>query len=187
MGAARGFREYDEQKPQKRGDHGQVQFRCPKCRTKYTTDEIFLGKQGRCKNCGQTFRLVDAKSDPPKPAYPTAAVPQGDGAAALKDWSAGQVILDDYVIERELGAGGMGKVYLLWSRSTREPFAVKRALHRNENNRRNFLAELRTWIDLPEHPHLVACRFFQRWETRSSFSPSSWRAARWRIGFGTGG
>jgi hypothetical protein len=38
---------------------------------------------------------------------------------------------------------------------------VKRAFLRNEDSRRNFLAELRTWIDLPEHPHLVACRFFR--------------------------
>jgi serine/threonine protein kinase len=84
-----------------------------------------------------------------------------DGSAPLKDWSAGQVILDDYVVERELGQGGMGKVYLLRSRSTGRPFAVKRAFLRNENSRRDFLAELRTWIDLPEHPHLVACRFFR--------------------------
>ena len=80
----------------------------------------------------------------------------GDGAAALKDWSAGQAILDDFVVERELGAGGMGKVYLLRSRSTSQPFAVKRALLRDEASRRNFLAELETWINLPEHPHLIA-------------------------------
>ena len=61
----------------------------------------------------------------------------------------------------QLGAGGTGKVYLPRSRSTGQPFAVKRAFLRNEDSRRNFLAELRTWIDLPEHPHLVACRFFR--------------------------
>ena len=91
----------------------------------------------------------------------TCAPGDDDASATLTDWSAGQVILDDYVVERELGAGGMGKVYLLRSRSTGQPFAVKRALLRNEESRRNFLAELRTWIDLPEHPHLVACRFFR--------------------------
>ena len=128
-----------------------------------------------------------AESDPPKPAEdvsatPAASVPDAlptpgedgdsctrppdddgydDVAAAPTDWSVGQGILDDYVVERELGAGGMGKVYLLRSRSTGQPFAVKRAFLRNEDSRRNFLAELRTWIDLPEHPHLVACRFFR--------------------------
>ncbi len=119
-----------------------------------------------------------AEPDAPKSADPAAGVPEAqrtpseDGlsltrapddydSTALTDWSAGQVILDDYVVERELGAGGMGKVYLLRSRSTGQPFAVKRAFLRNEDSRRNFLAELRTWIDLPEHPHLVACRFFR--------------------------
>ena len=119
-----------------------------------------------------------AESDPLKSAGPDASVPEvqpassedgvsatvapdDDDSAALTDWSAGQVILDDFVVERELGEGGMGKVYLLRSRSTGQPFAVKRAFLRNEDSRRNFLAELRTWIDLPEHPHLVACRFFR--------------------------
>ena len=36
---------------------------------------------------------------------------------------------------------------------------VPRAL--NTADRRNFLAELQTWIDLPEHANLVPCRFFR--------------------------
>ncbi len=37
----------------------------------------------------------------------------------------GQEILGDFMVERVLGAGGMGKVYLVKSRSTGMLFAVK--------------------------------------------------------------
>lgn len=78
-----------------------------------------------------------------------------------KDWRVGQTLLDDFVVERELGEGGMGKVYLMKARTTNRRFAVKRAKGLSEHERRNFLAELQTWIDLPEHANLVPCRFFR--------------------------
>jgi serine/threonine protein kinase/tetratricopeptide (TPR) repeat protein len=78
-----------------------------------------------------------------------------------RDWALGQAVLDEFVVERELGEGGMGKVYLLKSRTTGMCFAVKRAKGLSEGDRRNFLAELQTWIDLPEHANLVPCRFFR--------------------------
>ncbi|MEI8122628.1 MAG: serine/threonine-protein kinase, partial [bacterium] len=77
------------------------------------------------------------------------------------EWSIGQTRLDDFVVERMLGEGGMGKVYLLKSKTTGMQFAVKRAKGLSDADRRNFLAELQTWIDLPEHPNLVPCRFFR--------------------------
>ena len=80
---------------------------------------------------------------------------------ASGDWHLGQTLLDDFVVERVLGEGGMGKVYLLKSRTTGTPFAVKRAKGLSDRHRRNFLAELQTWIDLPEHANLVPCRFFR--------------------------
>ncbi len=79
-------------------------------------------------------------------------------------WSRGQVILEDFVVERELGHGGMGTVYLLRSQSSGERFAVKTirpAMLGNAASQRLFLDELQTWIDLPEHPHLTSCRFFR--------------------------
>ena len=77
------------------------------------------------------------------------------------EWAPGQSLLGDFVVERVLGEGGMGKVYLLKSRTTGMLFAVKRAKGLSEGERRNFLAELQTWIDLPEHANLVPCRFFR--------------------------
>ncbi|MFA7175003.1 MAG: serine/threonine-protein kinase, partial [Kiritimatiellia bacterium] len=79
----------------------------------------------------------------------------------MTEWNAGQTILDDYVVDRVLGEGGMGIVYLVHSQANGRQFAVKRATGLKESDRRNFLAELQTWIDLPEHPNIVPCRFFR--------------------------
>jgi len=65
-------------------------------------------------------------------------------------WKKGQVILGEYVVEGELGEGGMGTVYLLVrSQSTGQRFAVKKTRFRDEASQRNFLSELQTWLDLP--------------------------------------
>src|SRR6266568_5013793 len=101
----------------------------------------------------------------PKPKPRGERLPAGDQqkavVAKLEDWCLGQRLLDDFVVERVLGEGGMGKVYLVKSQTTGMRFAVKRAKGLSEGQRRNFLAELQTWIDLPEHPNLVPCRFFR--------------------------
>ena len=79
----------------------------------------------------------------------------------MAEWESGQVILGEYAIEKELGRGGMGRVWLVKSNSTGRRFAVKQALIRDEKHRKAFLTELQTWIDLPEHPNIVPCRFFR--------------------------
>ncbi len=76
-------------------------------------------------------------------------------------WRSGDVIHDDFRVERELGRGGMGMVYLVSSLSTGDRFAVKRALFQGEKARLHFLSELKIWRSLPEHPHLAVCRFFR--------------------------
>lgn len=78
-----------------------------------------------------------------------------------RDWKEGQILLDDFVVERLLGQGGMGKVYLMRSIATARRFAVKQAHLRSDSDRKAFLAELQTWIDLPLHPHILPCRFFR--------------------------
>jgi len=67
----------------------------------------------------------------------------------------------EYVVERELGTGGMGLVTLRRSRITDNQFAVKQARFQDARNRHRFLHELVTWFDLPEHAHLATCRFFR--------------------------
>jgi serine/threonine protein kinase len=83
------------------------------------------------------------------------------GQASDVDWSTGELLLGDFVVEAELGQGGMGKVYLVRSRSTGQRFAVKKARFGDDASRRSFLTELQTWIGLPKHPNLAACRFFR--------------------------
>jgi serine/threonine protein kinase len=79
----------------------------------------------------------------------------------LQELKIGTRLVEDYVVERILGVGGMGQVYLVRGSGTGKQFAVKRTLQRDSTTRRKFLAELQTWVNLPEHPNLVACRFFR--------------------------
>jgi serine/threonine protein kinase/tetratricopeptide (TPR) repeat protein len=79
----------------------------------------------------------------------------------VSKWGAGDTILDEYAVEKELGRGGMGRVWLVKSQSTGRRFAVKQALIRDDKHRKAFLTELQTWVDLPEHPNIVPCRFFR--------------------------
>ena len=77
------------------------------------------------------------------------------------EWAPGHVIPDDFVVDGVIGTGGKGVVYLVHSFRNSRLFAVKRARVHNETERASLLAELQTWIDLPEHPNILPCRFFR--------------------------
>ncbi len=164
-------------------------FKCPGCGTKLRVKPKYSGCKFRCPQCHGvvTVPSVSETRDssgavPPSGATSSGAVPSAstgsssvagqsplrtvekDKAPLVPPWEPGTVLLDDYVLEKLLGTGGMADVYLARSRSTGEMFAVKRILPhlvREPKRRRLFLHELRNWIDLPEHPHLTACRFFR--------------------------
>ena len=107
------------------------------------------------------LRAAPAPSVAMAPAAPTAAKP-ADGEAHAPDWQPGELILGEYRVERELGHGSMGTVYLVSrTHASEQRFAVKRVRVAGDIYRRHFLAELQTWLDLSEHPNLVACRFFR--------------------------
>src|SRR5262249_31741137 len=101
----------------------------------------------------------DSGTDPAAVVPTTSVGPHADAPPPSPHWAVGDVILDHFVIEGELGRGGMGAVHLARSRATGERFAVKRALCDGPGTQRAFLTEVQTWLDLPAHPHLVACRF----------------------------
>ncbi len=85
------------------------------------------------------------------------------------EWCDGDELLGTYCVESVLGHGGMGAVYLVQRRSDGDRFAVKTVLDKfleHPLSRRNFYRELRTWLDLPVHPHLTACRFFKTIDNR---------------------
>ena len=137
-----------------------------------------------CIVCGREFRPRDADTvicpdcggppEAPAPSQPQGTVrieqPESSklqetlstlSAKNAVEWKVGEVILEEYEVKGELGRGGMGVVYLLQHRHSGRQFAVKRALGLTGADRQHFLAELQTWIDLPEHENLVACRFFR--------------------------
>src|SRR6185437_12774005 len=60
----------------------------------------------------------------------------------LGTWDPGQLLLGDFHLERKLGEGGMGAVYLVRSRSTGERFAVKKTHLGDPSTETAFLAEL---------------------------------------------
>ena len=79
----------------------------------------------------------------------------------MAEWKSGQAILGEYTVEKQIGEGGMGRVWLIKSNSTGRRFAVKQTIQKDPDSRKAFLSELQTWIDLPEHPNIVPCRFFR--------------------------
>ncbi|GEM_PF-652758 len=86
-------------------------------------------------------------------------------------WQPGQVLFNGYRVSSVIGQGGMGIVHLverpLSSRTLR--FAMKTLKNpssQDDECRRSFVSELRTWIDLPPHPNLNQCFFFRTIENR---------------------
>lgn len=80
------------------------------------------------------------------------------------EWKPGDSIRDDFIVEKLLGQGGMGKVYLVKRLHDGQLFAMK-TLPANRTGQIRFaqllLKELRVWIDLPAHPNITSFRFFR--------------------------
>jgi len=70
-------------------------------------------------------------------------------------------IINNFDIQRLLGQGGMGRVYLLRGKATWRQFAVKRAIGVKDADRDRIFRELQIWQEIPEHVNLVPCRFFR--------------------------
>ena len=105
-----------------------------------------------------------AEGSQPKPVASSPFNKSGSTSNAQNNstsWNKGTVVLEDYVVESVLGEGGFGIVYLVQSKTTNERFAVKRARVSDPDSRASFLSELQTWVGLPPHPNLAACRFFR--------------------------
>ena len=129
-----------------------IGLNCPGCFALIEVEDSLEESAVHCRRCGAEF-----------------TVGQAGGPVDRAPWPIGKVILADYVVERVLGHGGMGRVYLVRSRSNGRRFAVKTILEEalgSARVRKQFLEELHTWIDLPEHPNLTACRFFRTVEDR---------------------
>lgn len=78
----------------------------------------------------------------------------------------GTEILPGYIVERELGRGGQGIVWLVRELATGKHYAVKTALSSNAKAHQHFLKEVEQWHELEAHPHLVQCFFSQQIDDR---------------------
>jgi len=88
-------------------------------------------------------------------------IPSQIGKTIPTPWTTGELILDEFVVEECFDTSGMGIVCKVRSQNTGELFAAKRTRLCSPEELRNFLVEIQTWIDLPEHPYIAACRFFR--------------------------
>ena len=85
-------------------------------------------------------------------------------------WSIGKILFGTYRIKKLLGRGGMGEVFLVERITDGHLFAVKMLIPpttRSKEKETQFFREIRTWIDIPEHPNIVTCRFLRTLENRS--------------------
>ena len=129
---------------------------CPKCGADALRTARF------CIRCGTPLKASSSTATEAASTRPMHEKQTEWGSAdAAPRLAIGQLLPDNYRVEGELGIGGMGAVYLVRDNATGRPFAVKTTRVADDAHRRGFLKELQIWIDLPEHPNLVTCRFFR--------------------------
>jgi serine/threonine-protein kinase len=124
---------------------------------------------------GPTIDEDATRPMPPRPSTPAApdlggpgATPPGLSGPLKESWSwptiddqgnlrAGQKVFGRYIVRRELGAGGMGKVWLVLHEELDEERALKTIISRNafdDRARERFRREARLMAKL-RHPHAV--------------------------------
>ena len=119
-----------------------------------------LDSAGHVSQSGVSGTLAES----PEVSSPSAEEPLPGRTDQQAPWEPGKVFLGRYKVEQQLGQGGMGEVWLVCDLQSGDRFAVKRVLPELLQRGRGkilFLRELRTWINLPQHPNLTPCRFFQ--------------------------
>jgi serine/threonine protein kinase len=84
-------------------------------------------------------------------------------------WQRGMMIQSDIMIEKEIGWGGMGVVYLGISTVTGKKWAVKRLavshFDSSTHFQERFFRELTTWMNLNPHPNILPCLFYRTLES----------------------
>ncbi len=130
-------------RPAAAGASNPLEGRCPFCQSRVRVKAEHAGRRVRCK-CGRVF-VADLPSG-------------GDGAFAIPPPPPELAApIAGYEIERELGLGGMGRVYLAREVATKRQVALKVMLagrSANERDRRRFEREVEIAASL-EHPNIA--------------------------------
>lgn len=109
--------------------------------------------------------LVERGPMAPSRTRGTVSFPQ-NVERAFRDWQVGEVI-HQYEVQDILGKGGMGIVYKVYDSRAHTLMAVKRPLpqcFRSQRDKEIFIREVKTWINLVPHPHILRCFYVQELE-----------------------
>ena len=124
----------------------------PECRASYSVDDSSLGRLASCRKCGRRFELNSTIGGDEPYLEPI------DDARLPSELSIGAFFADRYRIDRKLGVGGMGAVYLAQDVRLSRSVALKVPHFRPDESPgilRRFEREARALAGL-DHPNL--CR-----------------------------
>jgi serine/threonine protein kinase/WD40 repeat protein len=92
--------------------------------------------------------------------YPKPDAVSSDEASVPADWSPGDIILDQYEVMAELGAGTFGVVHKVHHKGWNVDMAVKSAIGLlSEKDVEAIHQEAEVWMELGLHPNIASCYF----------------------------
>jgi serine/threonine protein kinase len=74
-------------------------------------------------------------------------------------WNEQEILLTDFTVDKLLGEGTFGSVYLVHDTESSVKYIVKRIRFADDSSAKRFADAIHSWIDLPQNQFLVSCRF----------------------------
>ena len=115
-----------------------LSIKCPSCNKSFRVSEEHLGSKARCRKCGHTFTLEMSTDETGQPRASSLA-PFVNSSGVTPGQRIGR-----YVVNKKLGAGGMGEVWLAHDPDLRRDVAIKvlrAATSEDEQRLKRFIRE----------------------------------------------